>query len=415
MRFSGFISAAALGLVCGAGAGGAFALEISGPMDIPPPGYTGRQFVDSAGCVFVRAGVGTSVNWVARVDRGGAHLCGYAPTFGATARAVAEAAPSVSAPIATGQVGQPLATIALTTTPPPAGLTERPVTPPVAPVIAAVPVAAPAAVEAVPAAPGWYVSPYAAPTGAVAAALPTIVSVETVANAQSACPNLSPVAQRYMLSDGRHVVRCGPQIADPVGYINSAGVPGLQVAGPAPVVAVSAAQVAPVAPTPPGYRSAWNDDRLNPYRGVGTARGSAEMAQLWTETVPARLVVAARPARLAVAATATDDDAGAQAGFTDMVISSKSAPAHRVQSGAAPVQQAAGARFVQVGTYGVPANADASRARLRALGLPVASSQVVQGGRALQIIYAGPFNSVAALQGALGLARGAGFSDAFAR
>lgn len=411
MRFSRMISAAALGAVCGAGFGAAFALEISGPVDIPPPGYTGRQFVDSAGCVFVRAGVGTSVSWVARVDRSGAHLCGYAPTIGATAQAAAETAPPAAA------AGQPLATIALTTTPPPPGLTARPVITPVAaaPAIAALPFAPPPAAEAAPATPGRYVSPYVADSGAVAASLPTIVSVETVANAQSACPNLSPVAQRYMLSDGRHVVRCGPQTADPVGYINGAGVPGLQVAGGAPVVAVSAAQVAHVVPTPPGYRSAWNDDRLNPYRGVATARGSAQMAQLWTETVPARLVVAAAPARLVVAVAETREDAGAPTGFADVVISSKSAPAQRVLPGAASVQMAAGARFVQVGTYGVPANADASRARLRALGLPVASSQVVQGGRALQIMYAGPFDSAEALRGALGLARGAGFSDAFAR
>ena len=371
--------------LCGGG-GPARGLEINSPRDVPPSGYSGRQFVDSAGCVFVRAGVGTSVNWVARVDRGGAHLCGYVPTFGATA--VATTAPPAAAPRAA--VGAPTATIALTTTPPPAGLVPRPVMP----TVAAVPATAPVAVATVasPASPGAYVSPYVAQTGAVAPALPTIVATVAVTNAQAVCPNLSPVAQRYMLSDGRHVVRCGPQTADPVGYINGAGVPGLRVAGVAP---------APVAvAVPQGYRAAWDDDRLNPYRGQGSASGAAQMAQMWSDDVPAKLM-SAQPARAATRSA------------THTTLSSKSAAATQAQAPAVAV--AAGARFVQVGTFGVPANAEATRARLRALGLPVASAQVVQGGRALQIVYAGPFDGADALRGALGIARGAGFGDAFVR
>lgn len=42
---------------------------------------------------------------------------------------------------------------------------------------------------------------------------------------------------------------------------------------------------------PKGYKAAWMDGRLNPHRGPRTAFGDAQMAQLWTDTVPAELIV----------------------------------------------------------------------------------------------------------------------------
>ncbi|WP_372837719.1 SPOR domain-containing protein [Phaeovulum sp.] len=395
MRYSTGLSAAVLGLAQVV-SGSALALEVNSPADVPPSGYSGRQFVDSEGCVFVRAGVGTAVNWVARVDRNGVHLCGYQPTFGASATAVAPApAPAQSAPAASA----PMPTIALTSAPPPVGLTPRPVVA-VAPVASAAPATPRPAAEAVP---GAYVSPYAVPmAGAGAAPLPTIVEATTVTNAQSVCPNLSPVAQRYMLSDGRHVVRCGPQTSDPVGYINGAGVPGLQVAGSTSQFAAvpvartgSAPQVAMIPPIPAGYAPAWDDDRLNPYRGVSSASGPAQMARLWTDTVPARMVPVAV-------------DNSYSAPLLQVAYSGKSSATD------APLP-AASARLVQVGTYLQPANAEAARGVLRALGLAVQNAHVVQGGRNYQVVYAGPFASADALAAALAAARSAGFSDAFAR
>lgn len=42
--------------------------------------------------------------------------------------------------------------------------------------------------------------------------------------------------------------------------------------------------------TPEGYRNAWDDDRLNPNRAQRTGAGEAQMQQVWTNTVPRRLV-----------------------------------------------------------------------------------------------------------------------------
>ncbi|MHA6347695.1 SPOR domain-containing protein, partial [Roseivivax sp. CAU 1761] len=50
------------------------------PAELPPEDYEGRQYVDSRGCVYVRAGIDGAVTWVPRMTRSRQHLCGAPPT-----------------------------------------------------------------------------------------------------------------------------------------------------------------------------------------------------------------------------------------------------------------------------------------------------------------------------------------------
>ena len=81
--------------------------------------------------------------------------------------------------------------------------------------------------------------------------------------------------------------------------------------------------------------------------------------------------------------------------------------------GVVPQTTLATGRFVQVATFGVPANAARTLAQFQANGLPVQSLPVQRGGKALQIVLLGPFLDQASLGQALAAAQSAGFKDAF--
>jgi hypothetical protein len=62
--------------------GPGFARDMVRPAELPPADYAGQQYVDSRGCMFVRAGSGGEVVWIPRVSREGTPVCGNPPSGG---------------------------------------------------------------------------------------------------------------------------------------------------------------------------------------------------------------------------------------------------------------------------------------------------------------------------------------------
>lgn len=75
-------------------AGGSALAQTNGldPVNLPPEGFDGREFVDSAGCSFLRSTFGGEVTWVPRYGPDRNPICGQSPT---DFTAVAASAPAV--------------------------------------------------------------------------------------------------------------------------------------------------------------------------------------------------------------------------------------------------------------------------------------------------------------------------------
>ena len=360
--------------------------DIGGPRELPPASFAGQQYVDSRGCVFLRAGLGGRVNWVPRVDRNRNAMCGYPPSAGAGARQVAAAPAPDPAPV----LQQAPQVRVAAAEPPEASYVPAPVR------VARTP------------------APVAAPMPApVVAAAP----VPQGGGVRVACTTAAPVAQRLRLTNGGSVIVCTRGDGTLEGLRAPLYPPGSPVGASLEVPAgrvvpldqpsgigngsTGARVVDHVTAVPKGYKLAWEDDRLNPLRGVGTAEGQAAQDQVWSRDIPARPVAEA-PRRVVISA----QNAPAQPAVKPRVTQSTKS---------VPTAASGGRLFVQVGSFGVPANADGASARLAGLGLPVARSNGRIGGKPVQVVLAGPFGSAAEAQAALRVARGAGFGDAFMR
>jgi hypothetical protein len=71
------LRAVVMGLVVLAGPAAA---ELTVPAEVPPATYAGQQYVDSKGCLFLRAGPKGNETWTPRVTRDGVPLCNYPPS-----------------------------------------------------------------------------------------------------------------------------------------------------------------------------------------------------------------------------------------------------------------------------------------------------------------------------------------------
>ena len=420
--------------------------DLRGPAEMPPASYNGQQYVDSRGCVFLRAGHGGRETWVPRVSRDRQQLCGYAPSGRPVA--TAEAAPATVAP----PVVKPAAV-----KPEGTGFSK-------AKSGAPLPLPAPmqSAFDAAGAAPGASVSR----KPAVVAAAPVVKS-STVSGGTSgyriACPANAPVAQKFRLQDGETRTLCTrgdgsltgatfPRLVDgtlkgrEIGPDSWSGVATSTTTGQTITVQPRYTGGDRVPTPPPGYKLAWDDDRLNPDRGKQTTKGIADQEKIWSRTTPAvpytgnggrKLTIKLRDIDgtiverpgivVATAADGTrtvrllpDGSVSKSSKSTPDLISiapsgkasvAKGSPAAAAPTATPTAKPAAGGRvFIQVGTFGVASNADGTAGRLQGLGLPVSRSSL-RGG-ALQVVYAGPFASSAEAGAALSRVRGAGFGDA---
>ncbi len=371
---------AAFVVAASTGIGGAALAQsrTSAPAELPPASYNGAQYIDSRGCVFVRAGIDGNISWVPRLNRQRQHICNAAPTELAA-------------------------------------LPERPTadTQPVA-VAAAAPVA-PAAqsVQSVRAA-------RVAPKVRATAPKPRAVAPAPVSAASRAAATAGVV-------DRTENGGLGPSVP-------STSLPGSTRVLPLHV-ARQRANVGTFA-VPKGYRPAWSDDRLNPRRAEGSLAGRDSMNLIWTTTVPRRLIDQSTgedvTAKVALVYPYTSFRQQSQnLGKVTLITrggktlkhvrkrASRAAPlpqtTRQPASTAAPRETLSGKRYVQVGSFGVKANAQRRARDLKRLGLPVRIGKVARADQTLRLVLAGPFKSDADAQQALQTARGAGFLDAFVR
>jgi hypothetical protein len=148
------------------------------------------------------------------------------------------------------------------------------------------------------------------------------------------------------------------------------------------------AQIYGLPSIPPGYSRVWDDDRLNPNRGRGTAAGEAQMNAIWTDDVPRQL----RPlATTGAASTGASVDART--------------PVVTVEPGF----------FVQVTTAASSTEATALAADLRQAGIPARRGELRRGVSRTPVVLAGPYSSLGAANAGLSDVRRLGYSGALLR
>lgn len=343
---SGLVRLLAFGLAVALAPAGPMAQtldQIEAPAEQPPSDFEGGTYVDSLGCVFLRAGVGGEVNWVPRVNAQRKPICGETPTLGGSAPVEAQTGPATD-----------LATAPATTAAPevPAGTSE---TPPKMPAVAAT-------TEATDMAAPTVRKPQTQPRSQRVPRVPKRVHV---AATPPRCHADAPMPARIKTLGGETVVVC----TRGDGTLDGARMP------------VGSTRLLVVRP----------------------ATGAAQdgRARLWTRDVAARLVYPSGTTARRVVAQSLD--VAPTTGARTVVVQTRRDTA------------ATGHRYVQIGTFGILANAEAARQHLRARGLPVGTAQTMSAGHPLQIVLAGPFATAEAAREALLSLRSAGYRDAFLR
>lgn len=400
MKIARILATAAIVVSCGSVSVQAQSATKTVPAEFPPASFAGRQYIDSKGCAFIRAGVDGAVTWVPRMSRSRQLVCGFQPTLSSTQLAAAGAARA----------------------------TARPAAAPAAPRLAPPPVAPAPVTTRKP--------PSSVRTTALVAPMPDPAPRPTPRRvAVNSCTGASALSQAYIGANRPgFAVRCGPQNTPHVTGRASASTgatiyrPDAVRAGPnlSMAYAYGAYAAAPlrVAPrhvyeaqkastagiyVPPGYTPVWEDDRLNPRRAHQTLAGKVRMDATWTRTVPRRLIIRETGAPV----VATRGRATPLAG--GVVVSTRG----RVPVAAAPAKPRAATpashRYVQLGAFADPDHARRAAQRVANSGLPARIGGVRRDGKAYTLVLAGPFDSQKRLEDGLRQVRGMGFGQAVLR
>lgn len=286
------------------------------PAEYPPETFKGNQYVDSRGCIYIRAGVDGYTTWVPRVTRDRKVVCGYKPSLSASERTAAappqqrpgveqitiappaaapETSPATAQPdtapstrtaaVVPAAPKQPLAGVIGGSGPspspgpkptvyqnptPPKAKTKAPAPTP-KPTVQAAPVPTPRTPSAGPA-PTVIAGPSTVSQKPVTA--PTVQTAAAPTNTTVRCSNASDFSQQYINDGSRYPVRCGPQAKPPypAGAYQYSANGGAVTSGTrvVPRHVYDNRQNTQNVTVPQGYTTVWKDGRLNPYRAERT-------------------------------------------------------------------------------------------------------------------------------------------------
>jgi len=408
-----------------------FAQSGSTPSNFPPSSFGGAQFVDNAGCVFVRAGFDGNVTWIPRMTRARKQICGQTPTFGKAkpaARTAAAPAPKakpeqITLPAATA-APKPTAVAAPAAKPQPRRVVRQAApAPKPAPQVQRV-VRAPASKPAAPVQAPRIVRRAPQAVAAPQPQAPTSTARHAVVPTYSACVN----GQRTRTMGGTTVaMRCGSQPTSHVTIIRRGETPkpgqnvfynkqndgswqgsALDLPGSTRIMPRSVYEMrgADVAGIPAGYMPAWSDDRLNPLRASMTIDGYMQTQQVWTNTLPRYLATQVRNHR-----AKTPNIVGHGGTRQTAFVSSQGQQAPFVSTRGAARTPTLSAQYVEIGVFTTPAKAQFAAERLSAAGLPVQYGTY----KGMRRVMVGPYASPQQINAALSAVQSTGYTRAYTR